>query len=156
MWENPTTDTPVIEEHERFDLPVGWIASLLEQNGEMKARIFPPEISVGIAVWQILRQSSPCLSCSIAALSLGFAAAVGNVDPVGKSLDVIAHGGIPFRSSAECDRACSRKTTSMSMSTIHNNMPDHRLYQAHDMLGLSVISAYGHDATWESVVRSSG
>ena len=63
----------------------------------MKAGIFPPEISVGRAVWQILGESPPCLSCNTAALGLDFARAVGNVDSVGIIFDEIAHDGVIFR-----------------------------------------------------------
>ena len=91
------TYAPVIEEDERFGLFIGWIASLFEHKSKMKPREFPPEISVRSAVWQILRQSPPCLSCTSAALRLGFARAVDSVDSVGISLDEIAHDGIAFR-----------------------------------------------------------
>ena len=88
------TYTPVIEEDEGFGLFIGWIASLFEQKSKMKPREFPPEISVRCAVWQIQRQSPPCLSCTTAALRLSFTRAV---DSVGISLDEIAHDGIAFR-----------------------------------------------------------
>ena len=92
----PTTYAPVIKENERFGLFISWIASLFEQKSKMKPREFPPEISVRCAVWQILRQSPPCWSCTTAALRLVFAPAVDSVDSVGISLDEITHDGITF------------------------------------------------------------
>ena len=63
----------------------------------MKAGILPPEISIRIAGWQILRQSLPCLSFNTADLRLGFTLAVGKADSVGIGHDVIAHDGNVFR-----------------------------------------------------------